>query len=171
MTYDDAIKQAVKEGAIRAFRLSDNLAFVYRLGEGGYEARGLYGSEDGWRLGERLVSAKDIGTPERGLKAGWHPVPGLPAQAKPIELEAAKQNPGYARVVLRQCYTCKESKPEAAFERPEGGGQLARQWECNDCYERRMRELAAYRKRGEARQGDFLDKDTLASPPPAEGRI
>jgi hypothetical protein len=171
MNYEEAIQQAVADGAIRAFRLSDNLAFVYRLRGDSYEARGLYGQEGDWRLGERLVSQSDIGTPERGLKAGWHAVPRLPSQAKPIETDAARQNPGYARPVLRQCYTCKQTKPEAEFARSAGNGGSARSWECNACYGQRMQELARFELRGDQRKGDALDKDTIASQPPPEGRI
>ncbi|MQC26309.1 MAG: hypothetical protein DWG76_02520 [Chloroflexi bacterium] len=171
MTYDAVIKQAVEEGAIRVFRLSDNLGFVYRYKAGTFEARGLYGREGNWQLGKRMVSAKDILQPDMGIKDGWHQVPHLPGQAQPIDSEEAKANPGYAQVELRQCYTCKQYKSTQAFERVEGDPQLARNWECNECYERRMREMAAYRKSGKPRSGDFLDKDTMASPPPPEGQI
>lgn len=165
MTLEEALQQVVKEGAIREYRLSDNLAFVYRLKGNVYQARGLYVGEDGWRLGERLVSAKQLNSPD-----GWYDVFGLPWQAKAIEMQAAKQNPGYARAILQQCYTCKQVKPLSEFERAGNGLGPHRDWECNECYERRLRELQAYRRQA-PRKGDYLDKETLASPPPPEGRI
>jgi hypothetical protein len=34
-----------------------------------------------------------------------------------------------------------------------------------------MQELARFEQRGDQRKGDALDKDTIASQPPPEGRI
>lgn len=166
MTFEKALEKAVSEGAIRIYRLSENMAFVYRLNGGQYQARGLYRVEDDWRLGDYLVSGKQFNTLD-----GWYQVAGLPWSAKPIELEAAKQNPGYAQQTMRQCYTCRKTKPQEGFERPYRGSQLNRDWECNECYGRRMREMAGFRKAGEVRSGDYLDKETLASPPPPKGQI
>ncbi len=167
MTYDEIIEKVVAEGAIRAYRLSDSTAYAYRLKDDHYEARTLIGINRDWSLGKTLVSTKTIGrSPD-----GWYRIVGLPKRALPIELEAAKQNPGYSKVVLRQCYTCKQYKPEAEFERPGNGGDPHRNWECNECYGRRQRELAAFQKAGGARKGDALDRQTLASPPPPQGKI
>lgn len=167
MTYDEAIEKAVIEGAIRAYRLSDSTAYVYRLKGDHYEARTLIGIGGDWSLGKTLVSGKVVGrSPD-----GWYQIVGLPRRALPIELEAAKHNPGYSKVVFRQCYTCKQNKPEAEFERPGNGDDLHRNWECNECYHRRQRELAAFQKAGSARKGDTVERETLASPPPPQGKI
>lgn len=165
MNYDEALAQMAAQGAIRAYRLSDNTAYAYRLKGDHYEARGLYAANGNWKLGDTLVSAKGVGrSPD-----GWYRVTGMPRRAAPIENEAAKKNPGYSNVVLRQCYTCKQFKPESEFQR--AGNNSHRNWECNECYGRRMRELAAYEKAGALRQGDALDKVTQVSPPPPQGNI
>lgn len=166
MTFDEAIEQAVAQGAIRAYRLSDSLAYVYRLREGAYQARGLYAADGEWRLGDRLVSARVLTSAD-----GWFELPALPWQAQAIELEAAMQNPGYGLAIMQQCYTCKENKPILAFERSNKSTSTHRQWECNQCNQRRMREMANYRKAGALRQGDDLSTATIASPPPPEGEI
>lgn len=167
MTYEEVLAKVVAEGAIRAYRLSDSTAYAYRLKDDHYEARTLIGRQDDWSLGSTLVSTKMIGrSPD-----GWYRIVGLPKRALPIDSEEAKKNPGYSQVVLRQCYTCKQYKPEAEFERPGSGGDLHRKWECNECYGRRQRELASFGKTGGARKGDSLDRQTLASPPPPQGRI
>ncbi|MCW5874095.1 MAG: hypothetical protein KIS88_05565 [Anaerolineales bacterium] len=162
MTYEEVLAKAVTEGAIRAFRLSDNTAYVYRLKDGKYEARTLLARDGVWELGPVLVSGKNVGrTPD-----GWYPVIGLPHRAKPIGDEAAEKNAGYSTQSLQQCYSCKQFKPEAEFVRE--GGDSFRNWECNECYERRTREWAML---APGRRGDFLDKDTLVSPPPQQGKI
>jgi hypothetical protein len=167
MTYEEAIEKAVTEGAIRAYRLSNCTAYAYRLKENHYEARTLIGISGDWTLGNTLVSNKDIGR----NADGWYRIVGLPKRAMPIESEAAANNPGYSQVKLRQCYTCKKYKPEAEFDRPGNTGDLHRNWECNECYERRQRELASFQKVGGARKGDAIDRQTLASPPPPQGKI
>jgi hypothetical protein len=164
MTYDEALEKVVADGAIRAYRLSDSTAYAYRLKDDHYEARTLVGINGDWSLGKTLVSTKTIGRSEDG----WYRIVGLPKRAMPIGLEAAKQNLGYSQVVLKQCYTCKQYKPEAEFERP---GDPHRNWECNECYSRRQRELTAFEKVGGIRKGDALDRTTLASPPPPQGKI
>jgi hypothetical protein len=166
MKFEKVLDQAVSEGAIRIIQLSENMAFVYRLKDGAYQARGLYRVEEDWRIGDFLVSGKQFNSPD-----GWYKVGGLPWTAKPIAVDAAQENPGYAQKLTRQCYTCKKTKPEEEFERPYRGSQLNRDWECNECYSRRLRDLANFRKQGETRTGDYLDKDTLASPPPPKGQI
>jgi len=166
MIFDKAVEQAVAEGAIRIYKLSENMAFVYRLKDGQYQARGLTRIEEDWKLGDYLASSKQFITPD-----GWYRVAGLPWRAKPLEYKDAKENPGYARAAMRQCYTCKQTKPEAEFARPRTGDHLSRDWECNECFGRRAREMAGYRKAGEKRGGDYLEKDTIASPPPPKGQI
>ncbi len=162
MTYEEVLAKAVAEGAIRAFRLSENTAYAYRLKDGKYEARTLLAKEGNWSLGAVLVSGKHVGrTPD-----GWYPVVGLPHRAQPIGDEAAEKNAGYTKASLRQCYSCKQFKPEAGFARE--GGDSHRNWECNECYDRRKREWAML---APTRRGDFLDKDTLVSPPPPQGKI
>ena len=166
MTYDETLEKMVAEGAIRVFRLSDSTAYVYRLKDNQYEVRTLSAVNGDWQLTKTVVSRT------MGRSAdGWYAVLGLPRQAQPIELESAHQNPGYTKLSLRQCYTCKQTKPEAEFARPRTGDHLSRDWECNDCFGRRAREMAGYRKAGEKRSGDYLEKDTIASPPPPKGQI
>jgi hypothetical protein len=166
MTYEEALKQAVAEGAIRVYRLSDNTAYVYRLKDNQYQARGLYVIDGAWQLGQTMVSAKGLGRSEDG----WYRVVGLPRRAVPIEMEEAKRNPGYSTVVLRQCYTCKQWKPEAEFDRPGNEDAAYRNWECNECYNRRLREVSQF-KRVSGRKGDSLERETVASPPPPIGKI
>ncbi len=163
MTYEQALEKLVGEGAIRVFRLSDSTAYVYRFKDNKYEVRTLSAIDGDWKLTDTVVSRTTGRNPD-----GWYPVLGMTKQAQPIPLEAAKQNPGYSRISLRQCYTCKQFKPEAEFERP---GNQHRNWECNECYARRQRELAAYTKITGLRKGDVLDRETLASPPPPQGKI
>ena len=166
MTYDETLEKMVAEGAIRVFRLSDSTAYVYRLKDNQYEVRTLSAVNGDWQLTKTVVSRT------MGRSAdGWYAVLGLPRQAQPIELESAHQNPGYTKLSLRQCYTCKQFKPEAEFERPGSAGDQHRNWECNECYSRRQREQAAYKKLTGRRKGDFLDRETLASPPPPQGKI
>ncbi len=167
MTYEEAIGKAVAEGAIRAYRLSDSTAYAYRLKDDHYEARTLIGINGDWSLGKTLVSSKTIGR----SADNWYRIVGLPKRALPIDLEDAKKNPGYSQVILRQCYTCKQYKPEAEFERPGAGNDPHRNWECNECYSRRQRELASFQKVGGVRKGDAIDRQTLASPPPPQGKI
>ena len=167
MTYEEALAKVATEGAIRVYRLSDNTAYAYRLKDNQYQARGLYATNGDWRLGTTLVSAQGV---ERSPD-GWYRVIGLPWRAKPIELEAAQKNPGYSNVVLRQCYTCKKFKPEAEFQRPGANGDSHRNWECNEDYYRRQREMAAFDQKGAPRSGDSLERETLASPPPPQGKI
>ena len=164
MTYDEALAIVAAEGAIRAYRLSDSTAYVYRLKDGHYEARGLYAVQGNWKPGDTLVSAKGVG---RSVD-GWYQVTGMARRATPIENETAKKNPGYSSVVMKQCYTCKQFKPESEFVRP--GGDVHRNWECNECYGRRQREVTGFHK-APRRSGDFLDRQTLASPPPPQGKI
>lgn len=165
MTYEEALAKVVAEGAIRAYRLSDTTAYVYRLKEKHYEARTLIATNDDWTLGSTQVSAQGV---ERHPD-GWYRVIGLPHRARSIEMEEAKKNPGYTQVVLRQCYTCKLYKAEAEFAR--AGSDAHRNWECNECYARRQRELVAFKRGGAPRKGDSLDRVTLASPPPPQGKI
>jgi len=166
MTFEQAMEQVVSQGAIRVYRLSNSLAYVYRMKGSSYQARGLYAVEGDWQLGERLVSAKDFAS-----ENGWYGVPSLPWQSEAIDLGAAKDNPGYGLAILQQCHTCREQKPILAFERGGIGIARRRNWECNECYERRMSEMASYRKGKSIRQGDFLDKATIASPPPPQSDI
>jgi len=167
MPFDEIIEKVVAEGAIRVYRLSDSTAYAYRLKDDHYEARTLIGINGDWSLGKTLVSTKTIGRSQDG----WYRIVGLPKRALPIQLEAAKQNPGYSSVILRQCYTCKKYRPEAEFERPGNGGDPHRNWECNECYGRRQRELTAFQKTGGLRKGDSVERETLASPPPPQGKI
>lgn len=162
MTYEEALEKLTAEGAIRAYRLSDNTAYAYRFKDGKYQARTLVGKDGDWKLGATLVSGKAVGRTDDG----WYEVIGLPHRAQPIASEAAEKNAGYTVQALRQCYSCKKFKPEAEFERQ--GGDSRRNWECNECYERRMREMALL---APARRGDFLERDTLVSPPPPQGKI
>jgi len=165
MTFEQALEKMAAEGAIRVFRLSDNTAYVYRLKDNKYEVRTLAAVNGDWQATQTVVSRT------MGRSAdGWYAVLGLPRQAQPIPLEAAHQNPGYTKLSLKQCYTCKQFKPEAEFERPASAGDQHRNWECNECYNRRQRELAAFKKIS-GRKGDSLDRQTLASPPPPQGKI
>ncbi len=165
MTYEKAIEQAAAEGAIRVFRLSDSTAYVYRLKDNQYQVRTLSAVNGDWGLTKTVASRHSLGR----SADNWYRVEGLPWRAQPIQAEAAQTNPGYSAIAMQQCYTCKQFKPEGEFVRP-GAADQHRSWECNECYARRQREVVAYEK-GDPRRGDFLDKDTLASPPPAEGKI
>lgn len=167
MTYEELLEKAAAEGAIRVFRLSDHTGFVYRLQDNSYQARGLTAKEGSWGFSPQLVSS---GGAIKQSEDGWSPVMGLPKRAVPIENEAAKGNPGYSQVQLQQCYTCKKYRPVAEFERSGAAADPRRAWECNECYGRRQREANAY-EQASTRKGDFLDKDTFASPPPPEGKI
>lgn len=166
MTYEETLQKAAAEGAIRVYRLSDTTAYVYRLKDNQYQARTLTATDGNWEFTQTVVG--------RGLGRsadGWYGVLGMTRQAQPITGDAAKKNAGYSQVSLRQCYTCKQFKPEVEFERAaNGGGDPHRNWECNECYNRRQRETAAYKK-SSRRKGDFLDRETLASPPPPQGKI
>jgi hypothetical protein len=164
MTYEEALAKVAAEGGIRAYRLSDTTAYAYRLKDNRYEARTLTAAGGNWDLGKTLVSAKGVGR----SSDGWYPVVGLPKRAKPIEDDAAKKNAGYSQVALQQCYTCKLFKPESDFVR---AGDQHRAWECNECYNRRKREQATFDKLGAPRKGDFLDRETLVSPPPPQTGI
>jgi hypothetical protein len=165
MTYEEALAKASAEGAIRAYRLSDTTAYAYRLHENRYEARTLSATGGNWEFVNTLVSQKGVGR----TADGWYPVVGLPHRAKPIDNDAAKGNTGYSKVSLQQCYTCKKFKPEAEFVR--AAGDPGRAWECNECYTRRQKENSTYDKIGAPRKGDFLDKETLVSPPPPQTGI
>jgi hypothetical protein len=162
MTYEEALTKVAAEGATRAFRLSDNTAYAYRMKDNKYQARLLSAKDGVWNLGGTLASGKHIGR----SADGWYNVVGLPFRAQPIDNDEAKKNPGYSTVAMRQCYSCKKFKPETDFAR--AGGDSHRNWECNECYNRRMTELSML---APARRGDFLDRDTLVSPPPPQGRI
>ena len=161
MQFDEALKALIGEGAIRVYQLSDNLAYVYRLDEGRFEARGLYAKEGQWHLGQRLVSVKDYSD-----QGGWHSVAYLPWQAKAIDDEDARQNPGYGIALKHQCYTCKQMRGMDQFSRLGRQAPQDREWECDSCYERRARELFHFEASGAQRSGDALDKDTISSPPP-----
>lgn len=162
MTYEEALANVAAEGATRAFRLSDNTAYAYRLKDNKYQARLLRATDGVWILGNTLASGKHIGR----SADGWYEVIGLPLRAQPIDNDAARNNPGYSAVSVRQCYSCKQFKPETEFTRASGDSH--RNWECNECYARRQRELSML---APARRGDFLDRETLVSPPPPQGRI
>jgi hypothetical protein len=141
---------------------------VYRLKDGRYQARALSGDAESneWSLRDYWVT---LGF--RKSDGGWYEVEGLPWAAKAIDSPEAQDNPGYAQAAMRQCYTCKQVKPEDEFELPWRGEHDTRNWECNACYIQRMRELGRFRKSGAKREGDFLERGTLASPPPPEGEI
>lgn len=166
MTYEEALAKVAAEGAIRVFRLSDSTAYAYRLKDNKYQVRTLTAVGGNWELARKVASRGDI----EPSQDGWSNVLGMPKQAIPIDLEAAKQNPGYSQVTLQQCYTCKQFKPESEFVRPGRSADPHRNWECNECYQRRQRELAAFH-RSSTRQGDALQKETLVSPPPPQGKV
>lgn len=166
MTYEEVLAKLAAEGAIRVFRLSDSTAYAYRLKDNKYEVRTLTATGGNWELARKVVGSRDIGP----SADGWYRVEGLPKRAQPIDLDGAKQNPGYTKVQLQQCYTCKQFKPASEFERPGREGDAHRGWECNECYNRRQREVTAFHKTS-PRKGDFLDRETLASPPPPQGKI
>ncbi len=166
MTYDEIVEKSVAQGAIRVYRLSNNLAFVYRFSERGFEARGLYASEGNWILGERLVSTVDYSD-----RKGWHPIRGMPWQASAINTKKAKLNSGYGIAILRQCYTCKETKSEDQFLHSSSGGLFPRDWECRNCYDRRIRDIEKFQAEESRRSGDSLKNENFASPSPPSGEI
>ena len=166
MTFDEVIEHSVSEGAIRQYRVSDHLAFVYRFQDGKYQARGLYANDGDWKLGKRLISSVDY-----SQQSGWHEVAGLPWQARAIDSESARANPGYAFAIFRQCYTCKEEKSINHFSHNKGVINRKREWECNQCYERRMREIRNFDSNKLLRSGDAVEKETIASAPPPASQI
>ena len=117
-------------------------------------------------MGKRLVASKDY-----SQQSGWHDVAGLPWQAVAIDSELAKVNPGYGFAIFQQCYTCKEVKSIVQFSQHDDAINRKRQWECNECYERRMREIKIFRKKTGLRKGDVIEKETIASAPPPASQI
>ncbi len=138
MTFDQALEQVVKEGAIRLWRVSRGWALAYRIHNGKLQARSLnrVGESDNWKLSNRL-SGTTTHSPD-----GWHHVLAIHERAQPIELEAAKGNPGYYLGLTRQCGTCRKVKPLSEFERDMTGEQGYRTWECNQCASERAEKLA-----------------------------
>jgi hypothetical protein len=166
MQFEQVLQKSIEEGAIRFYRVSESMAFVYRYSEPNFEARGLYAKEGSWSLGSRLVSTINYSR----LNA-WHIVPHLPWQAEAIDDEQARQNPGYGIALLVQCYTCKESKGFDHFSRMGKAAKNDREWECDDCFQRRSNELALFKAQGSSRSGDDLHKETISSPAPPSSEI
>ncbi len=166
MTFEEAMEKCVADGAIRSYCISENLAFVYRIQDAKIQARGIYGIEGKWKLGERLVSSKNY-----AINKGWHTIRALPWQAKAIESDAAKYNPGYANALFQQCYTCKETKASNLFSHLSAPGKHARDWECDQCFERRMREIDLYKSENTKQDGDNIEKEQFSPLPSAEHQI
>jgi|GEM_PF-2986660 len=167
MTFDEILDSMVAQGAIRVYRVSEVWALAYRVKDGEVQARGLNQIDGQWQAGDRLVSSRTF-----FQKDGWYAVEGIPKPAKPIELEAAKGNPGYYDgLQMRQCQTCRQYKPLTAFERPIPDEQSGRTWECNQCYATYIGEIEAYQQDPHKHVGDYLRRSTHAARPPAEGEI
>jgi hypothetical protein len=164
MTFEKALEQIVKEGAIRLWRVSAGWAIAYRLQDGRWQARGLVRTADKWQAQQRMA-----GKSYRSVD-GWYPVQ-LPHQAtEPIALEAAEQNPGYFLGLTRQCGTCKLYKPLSEFKR-QSAGNVHRSWECNQCAEERRQALRQYRRHDDQHVGDYVRRPAHTSRPPQEGEI
>lgn len=166
MTFEQAMAQAVKEGAIRYYKISEGWGMAYRLNGRRVEVRGVSKVGDEWGLTTHMA-----GQPRKRNNDGWYPVEGMPAQVEPINIKAAKQNPGYYLGLKRQCHTCKEEKPLLAFERPEDESEDYRTWECNGCYEQRKRELGQYAGEADKHVGDYVQREAHTSRPPVEGEV
>ena len=172
MEYSEALAAVVAQGAIRICELSKGWHMVYRVQNGELEVRSLiksaFADEDAGTPAQWTVSDHMAGSDEVKSADGWFPVEQTHPQVKPIELAAAKQNPGYWSGLTQRCETCKEVKPASVFERDmtaEGG---RRTWECNECAAERVVEVA---KNQPDRHGDVLKRDTHASQPPVESEI
>lgn len=172
MTYDDVLAEVVKQGAIRICKLSKGYHIAYRVKHGELEARGLLkiqvadegsGQTEAWEPTDQMSGAQQVKSPD-----GWFWVNATHPQIEPIELEAAKRNPGYYAGLMRRCETCKKYKLESEFERDMSGEGGRRTWECNQCASERAAEVKANKA---DRHGDRLKRETHASEPPVEGEI
>ncbi len=95
----------------------------------------------------------------------------LPWQARAIESEKAKANDGYEIAMYLRCYTCKEKKLSNNFSHQSVPGSHPRDWECDICFERRIKEIALFKSETSPRDGDNLSKHTLATPSPPASQI
>ncbi|MDH5507709.1 MAG: hypothetical protein OEZ02_10860 [Anaerolineae bacterium] len=166
MTFDQLLAQVVKEGAIRIWHVTAAWCLVYRVKDGRLQARGLHQRQGSWHTLPHFIGGKNFYAPD-----GWYAVVAMHASAEPINLAAAKQNPGYYAGLEKFCYTCKQSKPLYAFERSTGVELQLRTWECDQCAAARHQELAGYQQNGEQHIGDSLRRETHASRPPVTGKI
>ncbi|KAA3648208.1 MAG: hypothetical protein DWQ07_04220 [Chloroflexi bacterium] len=169
MNYEQLVENLVEDGAIRIYKVSDSFGFAYRWKDGRVQVRNFTLAAEGgdnWLLKNRLVGS-EVPTTEDG----WFPAESIPSYAKPIELEAALDNPGYYAGMTQQCQTCKQQKPLFAFERENGDTRGYRTWECNDCYNERLAEVRQYEENPDQRVGDYVKRPTHASKPPVEGDI
>lgn len=166
MTFDDALEQVVREGAIRYWRVSGGWYVAYRIKDGVLQARGMHAIRGTWKLADKLVSSKTYREPD-----GWYEVDAMHQAAEPISLESARGNPGYFTGMERQCHTCKKYRPISMYSRnmvPEG---RYRTWECDKCAGEREQEMEAYQRRDKEHAGDYLQRAGHSSRPPVEGEI
>ena len=169
MNYEQIVGNLVEDGAIRIYKVSESFGFAYRWKDGRTQVRNFVRSADGpdhWELKHRLV-----GSDEPTSADGWFPAERIPIYARPIELEAAQENPGYYADLTQPCQTCKQLQPLSAFERENGSTRGYRSWECNDCYNQRLAEVQQYEENPDQRVGDYVKRPTHASKPPVEGDI
>ena len=166
MNFEEVLEQVAKEGAIRVYKISDRTGFVYRYEGRNVQAKGLVSINGEWQTTDRIVGSRTLYRPD-----GWHDVEGMPAQVRPIELDAAKKNTGYYEGLVRQCFICKKEKPMLAFEREEGEEARLCTWECNECYEARQKEQEEYEAEGERLVGDYVGKEKHTERPPIKGEL
>ena len=172
MKYHEALAQVVEQGAVRICTLSEGWHIVYRVQNGYLEARSLIktrladedsGAPAEWEVADTMAGAQDVRSPD-----GWFAVANTHPQVKPIEMDAAKSNPGYWAGLTRRCETCKEIKPGSAFERDMTDEEGRRTWECNECAAERKAEVAHNQAE---RRGDVVRRETHASEPPVESEV
>jgi hypothetical protein len=166
MTFEEVLGVTAEQGAIRIWRVSGVWQIAYRWRDGGIQARSLNKVGEAWVLQDKLVGGDTYNQAD-----GWYPVEAMHHRAAPIELDAAKSNPGYYHGLTRQCHTCKKFRPLKAFERDmeaEGG---FRTWECNQCAAERRAELARYHQHEDEHVGDYVRPPAHTSRPPVEGEI
>jgi hypothetical protein len=172
MKYNEALDEVVKQGAIRVVELSKGWHIVYRVHAGQLQARSLIKTKVADQAGGAPASWKSAaymsGAQSQRSEDGWFPVDNAHADIQPIELDAAKENPGYWQGSTRRCETCKKFKPESAFERDMSAEAGRRTWECNRCADERQAEVAGNKPE---RRGDVMKRTTHASEPPVEGEV
>ena len=167
MNYEQLVETLAEEGAIRIYKLSDSFGYAYRWMAGRVQVRTFVHTGDGqWVLKHRLAGSQKPTTED-----GWFPAKSISVYAKPIEHEAAHDNPGYYAGMTQQCQTCKQFKPVAAFERANEDTRGYRTWECNDCYNERLAEVRQYDENPDQRVGDYVKRPMHASKPPVESEI
>lgn len=164
MNYKETLAEAVKQGAIRVYSASNGWHVVYRVQDGQMQARNLNKiGENEWALGATMA-----GWAAGDSDNGWLPVQKVHFGVQSIELEAAKQNPGFYYGLLQRCETCRQEKSTLAFSRDMTSEEGRRTWECNQCATERATEVHAAKA---VRGGDVIRRESHASVPPVKSEI